>query len=124
MRSGAYGLLKQTKVTAIVVCLALFVAGCGSQPTNQQTTQPTPTGAAAAVQTHTYQAVGVVKALNLKRPGSEIDHEEIVGLMPAMQMEFPVSNGGLLNGIAVNDRVDFTVENGTGEMTVIAIKKK
>ncbi len=44
--------------------------------------------------------------------------------MPAMQMEFPVTDGTLLNGLAVNDRIDFTVENGTGEMKVTAIKKK
>ena len=117
-------MLKQTNPAAIVVCLALTFAACGSQPTPQQKTQPTPTGPAAAVQTHTYQAVGVVKSLNPKRPGIEIDHEEVVGLMPAMQMEFPVSDGALLNGVAVNDRVDFTIEDGTGEMKVIAIKKK
>jgi hypothetical protein len=29
-----------------------------------------------------------------------------------------------LNGLAVNDRVDFTIDNGTGEMKITAIKKK
>ena len=76
------------------------------------------------MQTHKYQAVGLVKSLNPKRPGIEIDHEEVVGLMPGMQMEFPVSDGALLNGIAINDRVDFTIEDGTGEMRIVAIQKK
>jgi Cu/Ag efflux protein CusF len=44
--------------------------------------------------------------------------------MPAMQMEFPVSDPNLLTGIAVNDRIDFTIEFGKGEMKVVAIKKK
>ena len=108
-----------------VVCFALtLAAACSSEPASKSPTTPTPTGPAAAVQTHTYKAVGVVKSLNPKRPGIEIDHEEVVGLMPAMQMEFPVTDGSLLNGVAVNDRVDFTIEDGTGEMKIIALKKK
>jgi Cu/Ag efflux protein CusF len=101
-----------------------FVASCGNQNGPSQTVQPTPSGPAAALQTNSYQGVGIVKSLNPKRPGIEIDHEEIVGLMPAMQMEFPVTEGSLLNGVAVNDRIDFTIQNGTGEMTITAIKKK
>ena len=65
-----------------------------------------------------------MKGLNPKAPAIEIDHEEIVGLMPAMQMEFPVTDGALLSGLAVNDRIDFTVVEKTGQMKVTAIKKK
>jgi Cu/Ag efflux protein CusF len=39
-------------------------------------------------------------------------------------MEFPVTDATLLNGISVNDRIDFTIENGTGEMRITAIKKR
>jgi hypothetical protein len=39
-------------------------------------------------------------------------------------MEFPVSDAALLNGLAVNDRIDFTIEDRTGIMRVTAIKKK
>jgi len=41
-----------------------------------------------------------------------------------MQMEFPVTDANLLNGLAVNDRIDFTVENAPDGMKVVAIKKK
>ena len=114
-------------IRVITVCLALLViAGCNKQTAHDRaaTPSPSPVGPAAAVQTHTYQAVGVVKALNPKRPGIEIAHEDIEGLMPAMQMEFPVPDESLLNGLAVNDRIDFTIEDGVGDMRVIAIKKK
>jgi hypothetical protein len=30
----------------------------------------------------------------------------------------------MLNGIAVNDRIDFTIQTNAGEMRVTAIKKK
>ena len=110
----------------IITFLALIlISACAKQqagPTASGT--PAPSGTAAAVQANTYQGVGTVKAVNPKAPAIEIDHEEIVGLMPAMQMEFPVTESALLNGIAVNDRIDFTIQNGTGEMKVIAIKKK
>ena len=104
--------------------LLTFIVACGGTPSGPKPSTPTPSGPAAAVQTHSYEGVGIVKSLNPKRPGIEIDHEDIVGLMPAMQMEFPVTEGALLNGIAVNDRIDFTIQNGTGEMTITAIKKK
>jgi Cu/Ag efflux protein CusF len=68
--------------------------------------------------------VGVVKRIDPKLPAIEIDHEEIVGLMPAMQMEFPVTDANLLNGLAVNDKIDFTIENATDGMKVVAITKK
>jgi len=44
--------------------------------------------------------------------------------MPAMQMEFPVTDPNLLKGIAVNDQIDFTIEAAKGQMKVSAIKKK
>lgn len=109
----------------IIFIVALIVlSACSAPPTNKQSA-PTPAGPAAAVQTNSYHAVGVVKKVftNPKAPAIEIDHGDIDGLMPAMQMEFPVTDPNILNGIAVNDRVDFTVEANAGQMKVIAIKK-
>ncbi len=108
--------------TIALMALAFLTACRSAAPTNQPGT-PTPSGPAAAVQSNSYHGVGVVKSLNPKAPAIEIDHGDIEGLMPAMQMEFPVTDANLLNGIAVNDRIDFTIENGT-EMKVTAIKKK
>jgi Cu/Ag efflux protein CusF len=110
----------------ITVGLALtFVAACGGNETGRkQTTQPPASGPAAAVQTNQYKATGVVKALNPKGPAIEINHGDVEGLMPAMQMEFPVTDANLLNGLAVNDRIDFTIENATDGMKVVAITKK
>jgi Cu/Ag efflux protein CusF len=103
-----------------------FVAACGihDRGNNAASTPAPASGPAAAVQTNRYKAEGVVKALNLKGSAIEIDHGDIEGLMPAMQMEFPVTDPNLLNGLAVNDRIDFTVENATDGMKVVEIKKK
>jgi len=96
----------------------MLLTACGNSAPS------TPSGPAAAVQTNSYHGVGVVKSINPKAPAIEIDHEDIEGLMQGMQMEFPVTDAGLLNGIAVNDRIDFTLENAAGVMRVTAIKKK
>lgn len=110
-------------VVGVCFVLALSIA-CNNQPVNQPPA-PTPvSGPAAAVQPHTYQGVGVVKGLDPKLPSIKIDHEDIVGLMPAMEMDFAVTEVSLLNGLAVNDRIDFTIVDKTGEMTVTAIKKR
>ena len=109
----------------LIICAAFMLAtACNKQPANSQTNTPAPTGPAAAVATNSYKGVGVVKSINLKPPAIEIDHGDIEGLMPAMQMEFPVTDASLLNGIAVNDRIDFTIEAAKGEMKVSAIKKQ
>jgi Cu/Ag efflux protein CusF len=104
----------------------IVLSACGASPTNKQSATATPSGPAAAVQTNSYHGVGVVKNLfpNPKAPAIEIDHGDIEGLMPAMQMEFPVTDPSLLNGIAVNDRIDFTIEAAAGQMKVSAIKKQ
>ena len=109
----------------IVACLALtLITACSDGRGPLPIATPAPSAPAAATPANTYQGVGIVKSINPKAPAIEIDHEEIVGLMQGMQMEFPVTDSALLNGLAVNDRVDFTIDNGTGEMKIIAIKKK
>jgi Cu/Ag efflux protein CusF len=107
-----------------VSCLTLsFAWSCGNANAPNSAAAPV-SGPAAAVQTNQYKGVGVVKALNPKAPSIEIDHGDLGALMPAMQMEFPVTDANLLNGLAVNDRIDFTVENAPEGMKVVAIKKK
>ena len=109
----------------IVVCVAVLLGACSKQQSvNKEAPAPTPSSSAAAIQPNTYQGVGVVKGLNPRAPAIEIDHEEIVGLMQGMQMEFPVTDGALLSGLAVNDRIDFTIVEKNGEMKITDIKKK
>ena len=106
----------------IALLALMLLTACGNKA--PATNTPTPSGPAAAVQSNSYHGVGVVKRLNPKAPAIEIDHGDIEGLMPAMQMEFPVTDASMLNGIAINDRIDFTIQTNAGEMRVTAIKKK
>src|SRR5262249_53893497 len=105
--------------------LFALVISFGSAACNQTKSaeQAKPTGPAAAVQTTTYHSRGVVKATNERRPSIELDHENIEGLMPAMTMEFYVKDKALLEGLRPGDRVEFTIENGVGGLTITQIKK-
>lgn len=109
-----------------ITCLSLvFAWSCGNKAGQKVAGSSTPaSGPAAAVQTTQHKGYGVVKALNPKAASIEINHGEIDGLMPAMQMEFPVTDAKLLDGLAINDRIDFTVENAPEGMKVVAITKK
>jgi Cu(I)/Ag(I) efflux system periplasmic protein CusF len=114
-------------------CIALLaVATLISCVTNKQTTTQTGSsqpasqnvsGPAAAVQTTTYQGVGVVKSVNPKLPSIEIDHQEIKGLMEGMTMEFHVRDKSLLQGLAAGDHIEFNIESGVGGLKITAIRK-
>ena len=66
----------------------------------------------------------MVATINRDEGWIEINHEEIKGLMPAMQMEFNVREKSLLDKVNVGDRVDFTiVETEKGEY-LTEIKRK
>jgi Cu/Ag efflux protein CusF len=63
-----------------------------------------------------YPGTGVIMIINRKEGWVEINHEEIKGLMPAMQMEFWLKDRSLVDNVNVGDRVDFTiVETRKGE---------
>jgi len=108
-----------TKFAFIVIVVAAFCS-CNSGLANKDKQA---SGPAAAVQTKTYRGVGVVKGLNPKVPSIEIDHEEIKDFMPAMQMEFHVKDKSLLDGLAIENKIEFTIEYGVGGMKISAIKK-
>jgi len=108
------------RLPSAVLIIALAIPGfvaCRDQRSVKQS------GPAAAVETTTYRARGVVKSIDAKRPSIEIEHEDIPDLMPAMTMEFHVKEAALLEGIKTGDRIEFTIENGIGGLKIIAIRK-
>ena len=121
---------RNLRLTFACILLCLTACGGGNHATNHTNAPASPSpsatasGPEAAVAPRSYPGVGTVKAINPKAPSIEIAHGDIEGLMPAMQMEFDVSDAALLNGLQVNDQIDFTIEDRTGIMRVTAIKKK
>ena len=70
-----------------------------------------------------FDGKGVVTKINLELVSVELDHEEIKGLMPKMQMEFYVKEKSELEKLKVGDKVDFVIEDNAGAEQIISIKK-
>lgn len=96
-------------------CFALLLAvpACG-QSESSETAQ-------ATEGMHT--ARGEVKAIDGVR--LDVDHEEIPGVMPAMQMPFFLGDASVVEslGIAVGDRVEFEFEMADGRHMIRSIRK-
>ena len=121
-------ILKPSKRDAswlLVIVPLLLITSCRKQEQIAPIAKPTPATATGASRppgypppemNRPYPATGVVVLINRKEGWIEINHDEIKGLMPAMQMEFWVKDKSLFDNAKAGDRVDFTiVETEKGE---------
>lgn len=69
------------------------------------------------------EGVGVVRAIDARNNRITIAHEPIPALgWPSMVMAFQVHSADLLTGVAVGDRVSFTLVNHNGQPMVSALQ--
>jgi Cu(I)/Ag(I) efflux system protein CusF len=69
------------------------------------------------------QGVGVVRAIDARNNRITIAHEPIPALgWPSMTMAFPLHSADLLTGVAVGNRVNFTLINHDGQPMVQALQ--
>ena len=123
----AFNKILQTNCASVLVVIlsAILSLSCQKHPPDTKTFQPTPQaqslnygppGFPSPVLNKPYDGTGFIVIINRKEGWVEINHEEIKGLMPAMQMEFWVKDRSLLDKVQVGDRVNFTiVETAKGE---------
>ena len=88
----------------------------------QETPQHPPHGHAGKT-AHHYPVHGEVVAVNHDKPSITLDHHEIHGLMKATQMEFPVENAHVLQGIEHEDRVQAKLVKKGKELVITKLKK-
>ena len=123
--SPGVGLRAGLQIWLLLMLAAVLSVSCRRQPQAEKVSQPSPQ--AAVKQTlpemplpvvgKPYPGRGVVTIINRKEGWVEINHEDIEGLMPAMQMEWSVKDRSLLQKIKVGDKVEFVVvETGKGEI--------
>lgn len=116
----------------LAVTLGLGLSGCGQQPINENAVPPPntsvspakpPASTSSMPMEGNYNGKGTVTKIDLNPGSVELNHENIEGLMPAMQMEFYVTDKALLKGLAVGDKVDFVIEYKGGRETINSITK-
>ena len=123
--------IKKYALLISLVCLVSFSVACKQKVSSTTPPAPSPTPqnlkpiavAPPPVIGKPYPGKGVIKLINRQEGWIEIDHEEIVDLMPAMEMEWSVEKSSLLDNLKVGDKINFTVvETGKGEI-ITEIKK-
>lgn len=120
------------KLIVFAALLASMLSACGSKPADENsaiakmsptTASPTPAPTTFTPKNGDYDGKGVVTKLNLQQGSIEMNHEEIKDVMPAMQMEFFVSDKKILDGVKVGDRIDFVLRYKDHTETIVGIKK-
>ena len=106
-----------------VAALAFSLAFCGGsgEPKEEETAEEAPT-ATTSVERYTLQ--GTVLGLREEDKTAVINHQEIVGWMSAMTMDFPIRDAAEWEKLKVGARIDGTVfvaEDGfyVGEIKVL-----
>ena len=119
------------KLKILVIVTAFVAAACQqtTAPTVNQTTKPTATAASIAApdksKVKLFDGRGVITKINLELGSVGLDHEEIKGVMAAMEnMEFYVSDKKMLDNLKVGDAVNFVLEDNAGAKQIVKIEKK
>ena len=84
---------------------------------------PTPAPTAFVPKNGDYDGKGVVTKINTELGSVEMDHENIPDVMPAMRMEFYVTDKRMLDGLKVGDPVDFVLRYKDRTETIVKISK-
>ena len=71
-----------------------------------------------------YPIKGTVTAVDSSKPSVKLDHEEIPGLMKAMEMDYPVENASIVEGLKAGDQVQGRVRAQSGNYTIIHLEER
>lgn len=103
-------------------CSKSYVKPANAAPPNIATPAPAQT-APPPIKDGNYPGKGTVTKIDLNMGSVDLNHENIEGLMPAMQMGFYVTDKALLKGLTVGEKVDFVIEYKGGRETINSIQK-
>jgi len=117
---------KSLILTFFVFCLALAACEKSVSETkspNVSKSSPTPVTAPSFPKDGNYDGTGEVTKINMELGSVELKHDDMPGLMPAMQMEFYVKDKTMLKDLKIGDRVRFVLEYKHPQETITSIKK-
>lgn len=99
----------QAAVGATLCGLALIVGACNRE---------------ANVPNGVYDIRGAVVTVDSTQKTVELDHDEIPGVMAAMDMPYPVSDAKLLAGLKPGDSVRGKLTVASGTFTITSLQKR
>jgi Cu/Ag efflux protein CusF len=102
---------------ALAALTLIVVAGCGDRSPQM------PTAPKEQIMSKEYTITGTVTAIGLDKKTVKLDHEDIPGLMKGMEMEFPVSDPKMLEGLSVGDPVEGRLQK-SDELIITRLQKK
>lgn len=114
LRAKTFGGILSLSVLVLMLVAPIATTGCDIHHSGSKTQA---SGA-------THQGTGVVVEIDKEKGKVKINHEKIDGYMDAMTMWFFVKDKALLDGLAANDRIDFTITEEQSSDLITAIKKK
>jgi Cu/Ag efflux protein CusF len=103
-----------SKLKLIIITFIICAAACNQKPS----------AADDQLTANVYHGTGVIEALDRDKAKIKIKHEAIENYMDAMTMTFKAQDARLLENLQVGDKIDFTLEERAGIVTIIAIKKR
>ena len=119
------------RIVTIVIGVAVLAACGGGAPSDSGGGAPAatvapaaPAASVASTTPRTYDIRGRIDAIGAERKSVTLDHEKVADVMPAMKMEYKVSDAAVLEGLAVGDQVQGQLEaRPAGEYVVVRLRK-
>ncbi|MEX2139131.1 MAG: copper-binding protein [Pirellulales bacterium] len=102
---------------ALAALALIVVAGCGDR------SPQLPTAPKEQIMSTEYMITGTVTAIGSDKKTVKLDHEDIPGLMKGMEMEFPVSDSKVIEGLSVGDPVEGRLQK-SDELIITRLQKK
>ncbi len=99
----------KTRFLLSFLCIAVSFSCAGNETS--------PTNSSAVIDTQTYTSVGVIRGVDPDGGRVTVDHEDIPGYMPAMEMTEPVADKALLDGLKPGDKVEFELLREGSKLT-------
>jgi protein SCO1/2 len=98
----------------VAVVSLIFLAGCSGETARKD----------KEASTGRYEIKGKVVSVDQKKPALKLDHEDIPGLMKAMEMEFDVEDAKILDGIKPGDQIKGELVKGKSGYLITRLEKR
>ena len=102
---------KITKTVVLIAAISFALFACNSGNQNKNTEK------------QTYKTVGLVKSFDAGKGEITIDHEDIPGYMPAMEMTQRVADKKMLETLKTGDKIEFELERIGSNLVITKISK-